>query len=258
MHPFPQAHCCEVERSYHQTAHLSANSSASLASAPISRQGPRVRICLSDQELELLPEPAIWFPQSRILLIADTHFGKSAAFRKQGIPVPEGELGADLDRIHTLSEKYDPSRIIVAGDFLHSRFGITDSLTVEIQTLLEKLPCPIEIATGNHDRRAGELSLARLTYQPEIDVEGLSIIHDPADFRAGASGIAGHLHPVILLRTGKRSKIRVPCFWLREGRQLILPSFGSFTGGHPIAPLPNDRVFAVMRDKVAEIPAKVW
>ncbi|CAN5366364.1 hypothetical protein BH10PSE17_BH10PSE17_35830 [soil metagenome] len=42
------------------------------------------------ERLELLPERAIWWPGERTLLIADVHFGKGAAFRALGVPVPRG------------------------------------------------------------------------------------------------------------------------------------------------------------------------
>jgi hypothetical protein len=34
----------------------------------------------------------------------------------------------------------------------------------------------------------------------------------------------------------------------------MLPSFGSFTGGHPVVPQAGDRVFVTADDSVMEIP----
>jgi hypothetical protein len=56
---------------------------------------------------------------------------------------------------------------------------------------------------------------------------------------------------------GKRTSLRLPCFWLRESC-LVLPSFGSFTGGQIVQPLPGHRVFTVLRDKVVELPETLW
>ena len=48
-------------------------------------------IQLADEQLLLLPERALWWPQQKALVLSDVHFGKSATFRENGIPVPEGE-----------------------------------------------------------------------------------------------------------------------------------------------------------------------
>ena len=51
---------------------------------------------ISGEQLDLLPEKAIWWPRRRTLLVADVHCGKDATFRAMGVPVPvrEGEWGA--------------------------------------------------------------------------------------------------------------------------------------------------------------------
>ena len=47
---------------------------------------------LAGEELWLLPEKALYWPAQQALLIADVHFGKAAAYRSLGQPVPQGTV----------------------------------------------------------------------------------------------------------------------------------------------------------------------
>lgn len=216
-----------------------------------------MRISLHKLELELLPAPAIWIASERVLIIADTHFGKSAAFRNQGLAVPDGELKEDLDRISQLIEKYRPGRFIVAGDFLHSPHGLDEGVDSILRTWSRELKVTIEVATGNHDRRAGRIDCDQILYSQEIEVAGLKVIHDPGDFSESDIGLCGHLHPVISVKSGKRTRLRLPAFWLKNGKHLIMPSFGSLTGGQMISPRKNDKVFGLLGSETREIPLKL-
>lgn len=51
---------------------------------------PYLAVTLAGAELWLLADKAIYYPLERALLIADAHFGKAAAYRKLGQPVPHG------------------------------------------------------------------------------------------------------------------------------------------------------------------------
>ena len=64
--------------------------------------------------------------------------------------------------------------------------------------------------------------------------------------------LAGHVHPVYRLAT-RGDALRLPCF-LFGATTGMLPSFGAFTGGHPVIPGPGDRLFVAADDQVIEIP----
>ncbi len=57
---------------------------------------------LEQTELWLLAEKAIYWPAQQALLIADIHFGKAAAYRRLGQPVPHGTTQANLQRLDAL------------------------------------------------------------------------------------------------------------------------------------------------------------
>ncbi|MBZ0171464.1 MAG: DEAD/DEAH box helicase, partial [Phycisphaerales bacterium] len=70
----------------------------------------------ADEQLDLLPERAVWWPARRTLLVADLHLGKPASFRSAGAPVPEQVTGADLARLSSLIKTQHAQRVIVLGD----------------------------------------------------------------------------------------------------------------------------------------------
>ena len=177
------------------------------------------------------------------LILADTHFGKSAAFRARGIPVPEGDTVEDSGRIRALVETHSPTRLVIAGDLLHAPEGTAGSVVEILGELFHNLPCSIHLVLGNHDRRAGHIPNDwPVEIHERYEVDGLSVVHDPRDAHDESFTLCGHLHPVVRIKDGKNTSFRAPCFWLREHeRQLVLPSFGTFTGGHVIRPAGDDR-----------------
>ncbi len=211
---------------------------------------------LADLDITLLPEMAAWLPAHRALLVTDLHLGKSATFRARGIPVPEGETHADLARLEALVERTDPERVLILGDLVHAADGLVPGVVERLRRFLENNPAPVTLIEGNHDRAAG---LRRLDLPLEIhrtlDLDGVTLIHDPADLSEPGPAICGHLHPSIRLPESPRRSTRVPCFHLQRDL-LALPGFGSFTGTHPVKRVPGDRVFVPLRDRILEVPGK--
>jgi len=211
-----------------------------------------------NQEIELLPEHAIYLPAHKALVLADVHLGKAATFRSHGLAVPEGDNEADLNRIDLLLKKHQAEHLIIAGDLLHSPTGLTAELQDRLSTWLENCPAQVTLILGNHDQRAlPKTHQLPLTTTPSLEFGDLQIIHDPAESSKNVFSICGHIHPVISIKDGQRSSIRTPCFHLTES-SLTLPSFGTFTGGQPISPSKNHQVFIPLKNHVREVPPAHW
>jgi uncharacterized protein len=206
------------------------------------------RIIFAGEELVLLAERAVLWPKHRILMLADVHFGKSATFRASGIPVPEGECQADLDRITKLVKAHEVSHLIIIGDFYHSGIPLTDSLESMLRSFRDNLQAQITLVRGNHDSHRHRL----LPMEERIRLAPFEIVHDPAHRTADGCAIAGHLHP--LCRIGRGSKSRLPCFVITESL-LVLPAFGSFTSGHVIASAPGQSLYPIANHAVYPMPA---
>lgn len=203
--------------------------------------------------LNLLPEGAVYLMDSATLVLADVHLGKSAAFRAKGLPVPEGDTARDLGRVRALVEKQGAARIVIAGDLFHAPSGITPELEAELDDFVNDIGIPVILVLGNHDEKLRVIPPG-LESVRELDLgENLRVVHDPADARGGSLHLCGHHHPIVKIPDGKRTSLRFPCFF-NHGNQLVLPAFGSFTGGAVVHPEPEDRVFVALRDQVIELP----
>ena len=203
--------------------------------------------------LTLTPEGCILIRNSSTLVAADIHLGKSAAFRAAGLPVPEGDTARDLARLATLVNLYHASRLVIAGDLFHAPAGITPEISDSLSRFLADIRIPLQLVSGNHDAKIRLLPCG-LHSVTALDLDGIRIIHDPDEVTPEPRlHLAGHWHPLVKIRDGARTSLRMPCFLLR-GHTLVMPSFGSFTGGLVIDPKPGDRVFVAIRDRVAEIP----
>ncbi len=203
--------------------------------------------------LSLLPQGAVFLNATATLVVADLHLGKSAAFRARGLPVPEGDNALDLARVISLSRESAASHLVIAGDLFHAPSGITPELESTFRDFRDQIGVPITLVTGNHDAKVKSLS-SLVTSVPQLDLEeNCRVIHDPAYATGSKLHLAGHWHPVIRIPDGKHTALRLPCFLLRQNT-LILPAFGSFTGGAIMKPTTNDRFFVTLRDQVIELP----
>lgn len=210
----------------------------------------------TSHETVLLPEGAVFLTNSSSLVIADVHLGKSATFRAHGLPVPEGDTARDLSRMRELASRMNAHEIIIAGDLFHAAAGVSTELSDMLSSFLTEIGIPIHLVTGNHDAKIRTLPCGMESH-PFIDRGEIRIVHDPADAGKGPSlHLAGHWHPVARIRDGKRTSLRLPAFVLR-GNLLVLPAFGSFTGGAVIHPETGDRLFVPMRDQVIEVPEEL-
>lgn len=207
------------------------------------------------ERLVLLAEKAIAWPRTASLIVADLHFGKPAAFRMAGRPVPEF-TASDLDRLDELLSEHRSQRLIILGDFFHSAAGLQPEMMNALAAWCRnKAALEIVLVPGNHDRKSGQPP-ACWDIQNVSDGWSLtpfSFCHEPRVI-AGCHVLAGHIHPSISLREKFGSGMRVPCFWFSQSCA-VLPAFGSFTGTQPIRPSLGDRIFAVGNNEIVDLTA---
>lgn len=215
-----------------------------------------LEIDCAGERLQLLPDKAIFWPRTKTLVVADLHFGKSAAFRKSGIAVPESTTADDLRRLDKLLDATASERLVILGDFFHAAAGLQPEMMQSVEAWCKKrLQLQMILVLGNHDKRAGnppDCWNIEISATPKIASPFL-FCHEPKESSDGYV-LSGHLHPAISLPEKFGGGIRAPCFCFGE-RCAILPAFGSFTGMRNIAPRPGDRIFAVDSDEIIEVTA---
>jgi DNA ligase-associated metallophosphoesterase len=182
------------------------------------------------QTLELLAQRAVWDPLRRVLLLADLHLGKAESFQAQGIPLPSDGDATTLNALLELAARLRPEQVIVLGDLIHGRLGLTAELRAKLAALPELLGCPLRLIGGNHERGSW---IAGLVQEPSQALGSWWLSHEP-EARAGHLNLCGHLHPVALLG-GNGDRLRLPCFsYCPRSERLALPAFGALTGGMPL------------------------
>ena len=218
-------------------------------------------ISVCGEQLLLHPDRAVIWPRLGAVIVADTHFGKSSLFNRHGLAVPAGTDALDRSRLSNLLRSFNASRLIVLGDFLHAPIDAASDDAQQLQHWTSSLPgIHIQVIAGNHDRGTtrgwrGSIDwIAGAQHEPPF-----CFVHDAETERMNGNEafvMSGHIHPVIRIRALRKQGARAAVFWLRRSG-LVLPSFGLFTGGQLITPLPGEQVFAVSPDKVVPFPISV-
>lgn len=223
-----------------------------------------LRIPLGGREVALLGSGAMYLFDSATLLVADAHLGKARSFRRLGVPVPQGTTAQTLAALTTAVAQTGARQVVFLGDLLHSRHAQDRSICDAFMRWRSAHPgLDLTLVRGNHDQHAGDPPPAwgvRLVDEP-WPLEGFALCHHPdlTDPPAGAYVLAGHWHPCISLGDRAGQRLRLPCFWLGDETSHpvgVLPAFGAFTGMHPIARRPADRVYAVADGQVRAIPER--
>lgn len=170
---------------------------------------------------------ALYWPAEDSLIIADLHLEKGSHYAAKGVMLPPYDTRETLQRLAEVIDRYEAETIIALGDSLHDSAGAERIAEEDLETLrIIQADREWIWITGNHDPivpgRLGGHVLHELT------VAGIRLTHEPTQGRA-THEIAGHLHPAARLVMHGYS-LRRPCF-VGNGRRLVLPAFGTFTGG---------------------------
>lgn len=208
-------------------------------------------ILLQGERLLLLPERAVWWPAQKTLLVADVHWGKSAHFRKHGIPMPGGTQDRDSLRLAQIIREYGAARLVVAGDLFHSRHN--SEVADFGRWRAAQAGLHIDFVIGNHD------ILDRALYEEwklEVHAAGLSlgpfyITHDQSP-HTDLYTIHGHIHPGIRISGPGRQGLTLPCFGINADC-MVLPAFSEFTGRKLVQPGDYSRIYVIGEGKVLQL-----
>ncbi len=173
-----------------------------------------------------LPSGALFWPSERLLAVSDLHIGKSERAARRGGPMLPPYEGIDtLLRLARDVEATGPKTVVCLGDSFDDTAAADalDEVTASYLTPLMAGRAWVWIE-GNHD--PGPLGLGG-THRATLERSPIIFRHIAE--RDAEGEISGHYHPKARLRTRARSITR-RCFLL-DDRRMILPAYGTYTGG---------------------------
>jgi DNA ligase-associated metallophosphoesterase len=206
-----------------------------------------------EQNLLLLPEKGIYWPERKTLLIADLHLGKVGHFRKEGIAVPSEMIYNDYQTLTNILNQYSIDKLIVLGDFSHSDYNKELELFSIWKNQNENLE--VILVMGNHDILPYDFytDLNIKIVEKKLSMSPFILSHKPLKSnKSNLYNIAGHIHPAVSLKGKARQQLTLCCFYF--GKEYgLLPAFGKFTGTAKIQVRSGEKVFVVLKDKVCKI-----
>ncbi|MGI9352020.1 MAG: ligase-associated DNA damage response endonuclease PdeM [Rhizobiaceae bacterium] len=170
----------------------------------------------------------LFWPDEKLLVVSDLHLEKGSSFAaRKRVFLPPYDTQATLKMLTLCISEWQPKTVLSLGDSFHDD-DAAGRLPSEFSLALRQMMQEREWiwVCGNHDPTPPENIGG--SFCTEIQIGPLNFIHEPkADSRKGE--IAGHLHPCAKIR--KRGKsLRRRCF-VGDKNRMIMPAFGSFTGG---------------------------
>ncbi len=188
--------------------------------------GSEHEFILAGAVLKAQASGALWWPERRVLAISDLHLGKSERIARQGGSLlPPYEIQDTLIRLEAEISAKQPETVVCLGDSFDDPAAI-EGLDRSATDWLGRMMADREWIwiEGNHDpgpafpcrSHLAELSIAPLTFRHVA--------------MAGSKGeVSGHFHPKATIHARGQTFTRA-CF-LYDNDRLILPAFGTYTGG---------------------------
>lgn len=183
--------------------------------------------------LRLEVQPGVWIDHRRalylsiprLLVVADLHWGFSAAHRAAGNLLPDWGDGDIEQNLRALLADYRPDEMLWLGDCLQAVAG--RHAAERFLAGMAEAGLRVTVLAGNHDRR--------WTFPAAPSAQrGRFFLHhgDRAapPLPAGTVEVLGHFHPAAGLYDGAGARLRIPALVASE-RRLILPAFSPWAAG---------------------------
>jgi DNA ligase-associated metallophosphoesterase len=180
----------------------------------------------------------MFWPEQKIAVAADLHLEKASHYARTGQFLPPHDSYETLHRLQETLAFSETKKLILLGDSFHDSNGYA-RLDAQTSDLFETLAQTYELIwiIGNHDRVF--IPAATQAYD-DIQIEDIWFRHE-AD-PAAEIELSGHYHPKASVRI-KGRRITKPCF-MEDGRRMILPAFGSLTGGLDVKDPVFNQIFS--------------
>ena len=175
---------------------------------------------------------ALIWPEKSTVVVSDLHLAKGTSYANKGIFLPPYDSIETLSVLNSVLTHYSPNRVICLGDSFHDD-AAAKRLRSEEKNIIRQFTRSYDWVwiTGNHDP-APTTTLGG-TIVSHIGISNLIFRH--ITIGEGAVGeISGHFHPKARFKI-KGKTLSTRCFILDDTNKVILPAFGTYTGGLDIS-----------------------
>ncbi len=169
----------------------------------------------------------LYWAERGLFVVADMHLEKGSSYAAKGQLLPPYDSRATLAILSEALARLKPEVVICLGDSFHDR-DAAHRLDDDARAMLGALVAGRHWfwIAGNHDPLP-PADLAGSCVEA-LAVGPLEFRHEPAA-RPAPGEICGHLHPCATVRVRGRG-LRRRCF-VTDGRRMVMPAFGAYTGG---------------------------
>jgi uncharacterized protein len=169
-----------------------------------------------------LPGKALFWPDRGLLIVSDLHLGKSERMaRRGGALLPPYDTAATLARLGTDLDTTGARSVICLGDSFDDTAAGVGLCSGDHATLSEMIQGrDWTWVLGNHDPHPAGFGGQ---HRDELTLDGITLRHIAGE--CAGPEISGHYHPKARVAGQSRA-----CF-VTDGRRLILPAYGAYTGG---------------------------
>ncbi|WP_409763610.1 ligase-associated DNA damage response endonuclease PdeM [Aestuariivirga sp.] len=183
---------------------------------------------------------ALYAPEFRALIVADLHLEKGTSLARRGVHLPPYDTRQSLMELRAAIEGARPERLIFLGDSFHDG-GARERIDADDLSSLRAITAGVETVwiSGNHDP-APPMDVGGIVVD-EMALGPVTLRHEPRTLLDDETEIAGHLHPAAAVHA-RGHRIRCRCF-IADGRRMILPAFGSYTGALSVRSPAFERLF---------------
>jgi uncharacterized protein len=184
-------------------------------------------IHMAGERLMLDPMGALFWPEMGLLAVSDLHLEKGSSFARRGMLLPPWDTHATIDRLTLLLRRWSPAMVVALGDSFHDADGSGRLPPTEQQRLNAMTAAHRFLwVQGNHDPAAPSGLGGEWVESVAI---GSIVFRHEAVFGTDVGEVVGHHHPKATVPARSGSVCR-PCF-VFDGRRLMMPAFGAYTGG---------------------------
>ena len=183
-------------------------------------------ILFHGQHMQLLGDGTLYWAQEKVLIVSDLHLEKGAALSASA-PLPAFDTKDTLERLKRRLDAIKPETLICLGDSFHT-IERAFLLPPDSLALLHEIAQCVHIiwVTGNHDSHLPDRLPGRMV--DHLSLQNILLCHE-ADSHWQEPTISGHFHPKARIKLRAKA-LSARCF-IQNPHHLIMPAFGSYTGG---------------------------